>query len=199
MALTLQWHQQIVVLVMIGFPPNSSQFLGHFCPLFVQIARMDLILPNWGLILPRLPPPTWQPLFLTHPSQTPFGDTYIHKTPPIPPQNTPFPGLKLRVGKMNYCLGKIFEKWAKLSRKTVWSPNIPNLVLRQVWTLSWSDSLFALAQMDPPAPGSEAILDFWSLISNEGVLDNIAACNWLLLLSRHLLVIANQFMIFFAS
>ena len=113
MALTLQWHQQIVVLVMIGFPPNSSQFLGHFCPLFVQIARMDLILPNWGLILPRLPPPTWQPLFLTHPSQTPFGDTYIHKTPPIPPQNTPFPGLKLRLGKMNYCLGKMDPNWAK--------------------------------------------------------------------------------------
>ena len=34
--------------------------LGHFCPLFVQIAQMGLILHrwgSWGLILPRIPPP----------------------------------------------------------------------------------------------------------------------------------------------
>ena len=32
--------------------------LEHFCPFFVQIAQMDLILPRWGFILPRIPPPT---------------------------------------------------------------------------------------------------------------------------------------------
>ena len=29
---------------------------------------------------------------------------YVHKTPPTPPQNTPFSGLNLKVGKTNYCL-----------------------------------------------------------------------------------------------
>ena len=32
--------------------------LEHFCPFFVQTAQMGLILPRWGLILPRTPPPT---------------------------------------------------------------------------------------------------------------------------------------------
>ena len=36
------------------FFPNSCALL----PLFVQIAQMGLILPKWGLILPRIPPPT---------------------------------------------------------------------------------------------------------------------------------------------
>ena len=38
---------------------------------------------------------------------------YEHETPPAPPQNTPFPGLILKVGKMNYCLGKMDPIWAK--------------------------------------------------------------------------------------
>ena len=60
--------------------------LEHVCPLFVQIAQMGLILPRWDLILPRIPPP---------------------------PQNTPFPGLIFKVGKMNYCLRKLAPIWAK--------------------------------------------------------------------------------------
>ena len=32
---------------------------------------------------------------------------YVQKTPPTPPQNTPFPALNLKVGKMNYSLGKV--------------------------------------------------------------------------------------------
>ena len=57
--------------------------------------------------------------------ETPFWDMYIHKTDPTPPQNTPFPGLNLKVGKMNYSLskmdpspqlGKMFEKRTKISR-----------------------------------------------------------------------------------
>ena len=55
---------------------------------------------------------------------------YVHKTPPNPPQNTlfpglnlkvgkihpkktPFPGLNLKVGKMNYSLDNLDPKWAK--------------------------------------------------------------------------------------
>ena len=30
----------------------------------------------------------------------PFWDIYVHKIPPSPLQNTPFPGLNLKVGKM---------------------------------------------------------------------------------------------------
>ena len=37
----------------------------------------------------------------------------VHKTPPNPPQNTPFPGLNLKVGKMNYRLGNLDPNWAK--------------------------------------------------------------------------------------
>ena len=42
------------------------------------------------------------------------GDSlHVHKTPPTPPQNTPFPCLILKVGKMNYCLGNLDSIWAK--------------------------------------------------------------------------------------
>ena len=34
------------------FPP----ILEHFCPLFIQIAQMGLILPRWGLICPEYHP-----------------------------------------------------------------------------------------------------------------------------------------------
>ena len=36
---------------------------------------------------------------------SPLGDVYTHKT--ISPQNTSFPGLILKVGKVNYSLGKM--------------------------------------------------------------------------------------------
>ena len=38
---------------------------------------------------------------------------YEHETPPTLHQNTPFPGLILKVGKRNYCLGKMDPIWAK--------------------------------------------------------------------------------------
>ena len=59
--------------------------LENFCPLFILIAQMRLILPRWGLILPRIPPPTPIPSS----SVTPLfasGDVYIHK---LPPHHTP--------------------------------------------------------------------------------------------------------------
>ena len=63
---------------------------------------MSLILPRWGLILPRVPPPA----HVLYSAVTHTFQEYVHtqKTPPIPPQNTPFPGLNLKVGKMNYLL-----------------------------------------------------------------------------------------------
>ena len=42
---------------------------------------------------------------------------YIHKTPPNPFQNTPFPVVNLKVGKMNYSLGQVDPNWAKCLKK----------------------------------------------------------------------------------
>ena len=67
------------------FLPN----LEYFCPLFIQIAQMSLILPRWGLTFPEY---HHQPLLFIQLSQTPFGDLYVLKTPPKPPQNTQFLG-----------------------------------------------------------------------------------------------------------
>ena len=95
------------------FPP----ILEHFCPLFIHIAQMDLILPKQVLIMPRIPLST--PVLyslVTHPF-------WGYKTPPTPPQNSTFPRLNLKVGKINHSLGnldsgpqmgKMFEKWTKL-------------------------------------------------------------------------------------
>ena len=67
-----------------------------------------------GLILLRIPPQTPQlGLFFAQLSQTPFWNMYKHETPPTPPQNTIFPGLKLKVGKINCCLGKMDPVLAK--------------------------------------------------------------------------------------
>ena len=46
---------------------------------------------------------------------------YIHKTHPTLPKNTPFPGLNVKVGKVNYSLGEMDPNWAKClkSGKTV--------------------------------------------------------------------------------
>ena len=95
------------LLWMIEFPPP---ILEHFCPFLVQIAQMGLILPRMGLILPRTPLPT---LFFTQQLHIPFGDMYTHKTPPTPPKNAPFPGLKS--GKTNHRLDNLDPNWAKCS------------------------------------------------------------------------------------
>ena len=75
---------------------------------------MGLIFPRWSLILPRIPTPTVTNPYSLLSSHTPFCDMYIHKTP----QNTPFPGLNLKLGKMNYSLGNLDSKWAKNLGKT---------------------------------------------------------------------------------
>ena len=44
-----------LINIMIEFLFSNFRAL---LPLFVQIAQMVLISPRWGLILPRIPPPT---------------------------------------------------------------------------------------------------------------------------------------------
>ena len=85
--------------------------LEHFCPLFVQIAQMGLILPRWGLISPRKPPPT--PVLYSAVTIAPLGICTNTKHPQPHPKTPPFSGLILKVGKMNYCLGKMDPIWAK--------------------------------------------------------------------------------------
>ena len=48
----------LMKLIMHIFMIELSPILEHFCPMLVQIAQLGLILPRWGLILPRTPPPT---------------------------------------------------------------------------------------------------------------------------------------------
>ena len=66
---------------MIEFFSHSRALL----PLFVQIAQMGLILPRWDLNWPRIPLPT--PVIYPA-AMHPFGDMYVHKTPPKHPKNT---------------------------------------------------------------------------------------------------------------
>ena len=77
-----------------------------FCPHFAHFLYK---LPGWVSFYPDgvslCPEYHLQPLLFTQSLQTPFGDMYEHKTPPAAPQTTPFPGLNLKVGKLNYSLG----------------------------------------------------------------------------------------------
>ena len=90
--------------------PNSSNFESTFAHFSYKFPRWVSFCPDRVSIRPEY---HQQPLFFTQPSQTPFGNIYVHKTPPTPPQNTPFPGLILKVGQTNYCLGKLDPIWAK--------------------------------------------------------------------------------------
>ena len=100
---------------MIDSPPPP--ILEHFCPLFVQIAEMGLILPRWGLSLPRTPPPT--PVLYSAVTNPFWG--YIrtqNTTKPTPKHPFSWPKLesgqsKLQPGQNGPQLGKMFEKWAK--------------------------------------------------------------------------------------
>ena len=93
------------------------QILEHFCPLFVQIAQIGLILPRWGLILPRSPPPA--PVLysaVTHPFR---GYVRTQNTPKPTPKH-PFSWPEFESGQNEQPsgqfgpqLGKMFKKWAK--------------------------------------------------------------------------------------
>ena len=81
-----------------------SPILEPFCPIFVQIAQMVLI-------LPRIPPPT--PVLSLVSRHTPLSGICTNtKHPQNPSQNTPFPGLNSKVGKLSYSPGKLFPNWA---------------------------------------------------------------------------------------
>ena len=72
--------------------------LEDFCPFFIQIAQEGLILPRWGLILPRIPSPT--PV-----TSQPFrGYVRSQNTPNLDPN-----GAKCMFQKWT----KLFYKWAK--------------------------------------------------------------------------------------
>ena len=100
---------------MIEFPPP---ILEHFCPLFVQIAQMGLILPRWGLILPRKPPPT--PVLYSVVTKPCRGYVRTRNTAsPTPKHPFSWPDFEsgqneLLSGQNRPHLGKMFEKWAKL-------------------------------------------------------------------------------------
>ena len=99
--LRFQWKRRLNF-----FPPIPE----HVCPLFVQIAQMGLILPRWGLIWSRIPPPT--PVLYSAVIHTFRG--YVHtQSTHNPSQNTPLPCLNLKVGKMKYRLGNLDPSWAK--------------------------------------------------------------------------------------
>ena len=101
---------------MIESPPPPP-ILEHFCPIFVQIARMSLILPRWGLILPRMPP---HPLFFTQQSHAPVGICTNTNTPnPTQKHSISWPELEsgqneLQSGQNETHLGNLYKKWAKL-------------------------------------------------------------------------------------
>ena len=63
------------------FPPIHERC----CPLFKQIAQMGLILPRWGLILPRIPPPT----FVLYSAVTRPFKGYVHTLKTLNPTTKP--------------------------------------------------------------------------------------------------------------
>ena len=131
---SLAWDD-VQLTLKVGFicPVIKSPppILEHFCPLLAQIEQMGLILPRWGLTLPRIPPPTpVTALFFTQPSYTPCGDMYIHKTHPSPPKIPAVLGLNLKVVKINYRLGnlnptgqnvwRVGKTFLEVGQKTYW-------------------------------------------------------------------------------
>ena len=116
----------IRVMSMIEFLfPNSSNFESTFAHFSYKFPRWVSFCPDRVSIRPEY---HQQPLFFTQPSQTPFGNIYVHKTPPTPPQNTPFPGLILKVGQTNYCLGKVGKPFLERAKKnygpTSWGDSV---------------------------------------------------------------------------
>ena len=109
-------------MVMNGMIEFFPPILENFCPLFILIAQMGLISPRWGLILPRIPPPT-PVLYLavTHP----FWRYVPSQNTINPPKNSPFPVLNLKVGKMNYNMGNLHPNWAKRLKSEQNSKNTP--------------------------------------------------------------------------
>ena len=98
------WSDDLYIYIYI---PNSRALLPTFCTNCPDGSHFAQIGSHFAQNT------TSNPLFFTQPSPTPFWDMYVHKTPPNPPQNTPFSGLILKLGILNYCLGKMDPIWAK--------------------------------------------------------------------------------------
>ena len=87
------------------FLPNSRIILPTFstyCPDGSHIAQMGLMGSHFAHNTTTNP----CSLFSIH-------RPLLGKTPPTPPQNTPFPGVNLKVGKINYRLGRMDPNSAK--------------------------------------------------------------------------------------
>ena len=91
------------------FSPNSRAILPTFPTRYPDGSHFAQMGPHFDQNTTTNP----LGLFFTQLSQSPFGDMYAHKTPPNTPKTPHFPGLNLKVGKMNYCLGKMDPHWAK--------------------------------------------------------------------------------------
>ena len=91
----------------IKFPPP---ILEHFCPLLAQIEQMGLILPRWGLTLPRIPPPT--PVLYSAVIHPLWG--YVHtQNKPKPTQNTRFSWPEPESGQNKLPSGQFKPNWPK--------------------------------------------------------------------------------------
>ena len=71
---------------------------------------MGLILPRWGLILPRIPTPN--PFLYSAVTHSFLGYVRTHNTPKFTSKH-PFSWPELESGPMNYHLGKMDPTWAK--------------------------------------------------------------------------------------
>ena len=89
---------------------TTSKFCSTFAHFWYKLPRWVSFCPDGVSFWPEYHP---QSVFFTQQSHTPLGDMSVHKTNPGPPQNCPFPGLNLKVGKMNYHLGNLDPKWKK--------------------------------------------------------------------------------------
>ena len=88
------------------FPP----ILVHFCPLFLRIGHTLSHFAQMGFHFAQNTTPNPCSLLCRH---IPFSRICMYTIhPQTPSQNTPFPGLNLKVCKMNYILGNLDPIWA---------------------------------------------------------------------------------------
>ena len=162
------WIQQSKdIICKIGSGPYIEMIeyffpiLGHFCLHFVQLAQTSLILSRLGLILPRMPP---QALFFTQQPHTPFGNMYIHKTPPTGLNPTQAPLFHWK-SKMNYHLGEIRPQlvnmpsggWG-LKTPLAWPSRMQGKTMAKhlLWLLLWGTIIAIITPMHRPAHAAES-------------------------------------------
>ena len=120
-------------MIYFFFLPNSRALLPTFhtnCPNGSHFALM-------GSQFAQNTCDHHQPLFCQSRHKPLSGKCTYTKHPTTPPQNTPFPGLNLKVGKINWA--KMFEKWAKLFEKgaNFFFPMNSYATFHDLWTHIW--------------------------------------------------------------